>query len=136
MGQNLGPKLLRFLRVLFIVLGYAHVSANNQNLDSERGKEKEAGAGRVFADTITGAVRHRPELDHLWTMSGAGLVSSSMESPTNGWAIWLVSWGRLGRSVLELLPRAGALRQLRARQDLDTNKRRPPRSWGTAVECA
>ena len=42
-----------------------HVSTSDQNLDGQRDALKEAGAGRLFADTITGTARHRPELDRL-----------------------------------------------------------------------
>ncbi len=79
-----------------MILGYARVSTSEQNLDGQQDALKEAGAGRLFADTITGAVRHRPELDHLLDHVGRGLGPSPMASPTIGWATWLVSWGRWG----------------------------------------
>ena len=40
-----------------MILGYARVSTGEQNLDGQRDALKEAGAGRLYADTITGTAR-------------------------------------------------------------------------------
>ena len=53
-----------------MILGYARVSTADQNLDSQGDALKEAGAGRFFADTITGAnpgpCRVKAGSLHLW----------------------------------------------------------------------
>ena len=48
-----------------MILGYARVSTRDQNLDGQRDALAAAGAERIFADTITGTARTRPELDRL-----------------------------------------------------------------------
>lgn len=50
-----------------MILGYARVSTRDQNLDGQRDTLAAAGAERIFADTITGTARARPELDRLLT---------------------------------------------------------------------
>lgn len=50
-----------------MILGYARVSTRDQNLDGQRDTLAAAGAERIFADTITGTARVRPELDRLLT---------------------------------------------------------------------
>jgi DNA invertase Pin-like site-specific DNA recombinase len=46
-------------------LGYARVSTKEQTLDGQHDVLKAAGAVRIFADTITGTARSRPELDRM-----------------------------------------------------------------------
>ena len=41
------------------------MSTSDQSLVGQRDALERAGAGRLFADTITGTARHRPELDRL-----------------------------------------------------------------------
>ena len=48
-----------------MIIGYARVSTDDQNLDSQLDTLKAAGAERIFADKITGTARNRPELDLL-----------------------------------------------------------------------
>ena len=48
-----------------MILGYARVSTSDQILDGQRDALTRAGAGRLYADTITGTARRRPELDRL-----------------------------------------------------------------------
>ena len=43
-----------------MIIGYARVSTTNQNLDAQLNALKEAGAGRVFSETISGATAKRP----------------------------------------------------------------------------
>lgn len=50
-----------------MILGYAPVSTKDQLLDGQRDALAATGAERIFADTITGTARTRPELDRLLT---------------------------------------------------------------------
>ncbi len=60
-----------------MIFGYAPVSTKDQNLDGQHDALKAAGAVRIFADTITGTGRSRPELDRLLRRSVPGMWSSS-----------------------------------------------------------
>ena len=57
-----------------MILGYARVSTREQNLDGQRDALTAAGAERIFADTITGTARTRPELDRLMSELRSGDV--------------------------------------------------------------
>lgn len=46
-----------------MILGYARVSTTDQELDGQRDTLSAAGAERIFADTVTGTTRSRPELN-------------------------------------------------------------------------
>jgi DNA invertase Pin-like site-specific DNA recombinase len=52
-----------------MLLGYARVSTDDQNLDLQRTALTEAGCGRIYEEKLSGASRNRPELarllDHL-----------------------------------------------------------------------
>lgn len=48
-----------------MIIGYARVSTAEQNLDTQIDALKEAGAERIFAETISGAKAQRPELQRL-----------------------------------------------------------------------
>ncbi|WP_226783255.1 recombinase family protein [Oceaniglobus trochenteri] len=74
-----------------MILGYARVSTRDQNLDGQRDILASAGAERVFADTITGTARNRPELDRLLTELRAGDV------------VVVTKYDRLARSLKDLL---------------------------------
>ena len=76
-----------------MILGYARVSTSDQNLDGQRDALKEAGAGRLFADTITGTARHRPELDQHLHRVRYGRGHLTRGKPTMRWASWFVSQG-------------------------------------------
>jgi DNA invertase Pin-like site-specific DNA recombinase len=55
-------------------LGYARVSTGEQSLNVQQDARAKAGAGRLYADTITGTARHRPELEQLLDQLRAGDV--------------------------------------------------------------
>jgi DNA invertase Pin-like site-specific DNA recombinase len=46
-------------------LGYARVSTEDQNLELQRPRLNDAGCGKLFEEKISGAKRHRPELERL-----------------------------------------------------------------------
>jgi DNA invertase Pin-like site-specific DNA recombinase len=65
-----GNRFGRYLRrVAAILIGYARVSTNDQNLDLQRAALTEAGCGRIYEEKLSSANRNRPELvrliDHL-----------------------------------------------------------------------
>lgn len=74
-----------------MIIGYARVSTDDQNLDGQLDGLKAAGAERVFADKISGTVRNRPELDRLLDQVRAGDV------------IIVTKYGRLASSLRDLL---------------------------------
>ena len=74
-----------------MILGYARVSTADQSLDGQRDALRAAGAGRLFADTVTGIARHRPELDRLLDQLRAGDV------------VVVTKYDRLARSLKDLL---------------------------------
>ena len=74
-----------------MILGYARVSTKDQNLDGQRDALTAAGAERIFADTITGTARVRPELDRLLSELRAGDV------------VVVTKYDRLARSLKDLL---------------------------------
>lgn len=55
-----------------MILGYARVSTKDQNFDGQLDALTAAGAERIFADTISGTARARPELDRLMTELRSG----------------------------------------------------------------
>ncbi len=74
-----------------MILGYARVSTEDQNLDAQIAALKEAGAERIFADKISGAKRSRPELDRLLDQLRLGDV------------VLVTKYDRLARSLVDLL---------------------------------
>ena len=74
-----------------MILGYARVSTADQQLDSQRDALSTAGVERIFADTITGTARTRPELDQLMRQLRPGDV------------VVVTKYDRLARSLKDLL---------------------------------
>ena len=74
-----------------MIIGYARVSTEDQNLDGQLDALKAAGAERIFADKITGTARSRPELDRL------------LDQLRQGDVITVTKYDRLARSLRHLL---------------------------------
>lgn len=73
------------------ILGYVRVATRDQNLDGQRDTLAATGAERIFADTITGTARIRPELDRLLLALRSGDV------------VVVSKYDRLARSLKDLL---------------------------------
>jgi DNA invertase Pin-like site-specific DNA recombinase len=96
-----------------VILGYARVSTDDQNLDAQLDALKAAGAGRVFADKISGSLRKRPELDRL------------LDQLRDGDVVVVTKYDRLARSLRDLLEIVEAIRSKGAgfrslAEDIDT----------------
>ncbi|MGX0978427.1 DNA invertase Pin-like site-specific DNA recombinase [Roseovarius sp. MBR-51] len=74
-----------------MIIGYARVSTDDQNLDSQTDALAAAGADKVFADKISGSKRARPELDRM------------LEQLRNGDVVTVTKYDRLARSLKDLL---------------------------------
>lgn len=74
-----------------MILGYARVSTKDQNIDGQQDALTSVGAERIFADTITGTARSRPELDRL------------LSELRNGDVVVVTKYDRLARSLKDLL---------------------------------
>ena len=74
-----------------MIIGYARVSTEDQNLDGQLDALKAAGAERIFADKITGTARSRPDLDRL------------LDQLRQGDVITVTKYDRLARSLRDLL---------------------------------
>jgi DNA invertase Pin-like site-specific DNA recombinase len=74
-----------------MIIGYARVSTNDQNLDAQIDALTAVGAGRVFADKVSGAQRVRPELDRM------------LDQLRGGDVVTVTKYDRLARSLKDLL---------------------------------
>lgn len=74
-----------------MIIGYARVSTNDQNLDAQTDALKATGAGRLFADKISGSKRDRPELDRM------------LDQLRDGDVVIVTKYDRLARSLKDLL---------------------------------
>lgn len=74
-----------------MIIGYARVSTEDQNLDAQLDALQDARAERVFADKITGSARIRPELDKL------------IGQLRDGDVVVVTKYDRLARSLRDLL---------------------------------
>ena len=84
-----------------MLIGYARVSTDDQNLDLQIDALQAAGCGRVFQDTASGARSNRKGLGEALQACAAGDVLT----------VWKLD--RLGRSLLDLV---GLVETLKARQ--------------------
>jgi DNA invertase Pin-like site-specific DNA recombinase len=74
-----------------MILGYARISTDDQKLDAQLDMLNGAGAGRIFADRISGSKRQRPELDRM------------LEQLREGDVVMVTKYDRLARSLRDLL---------------------------------
>ena len=81
------------------LIGYARVSTAGQDLALQRDALGRAGCDRIYDDTGSGSVRHRPELDACLDYLRAG----------DTLVVWRLD--RLGRSVRHLIETIGDLEQ-------------------------
>ena len=96
-----------------MIIGYARVSTDDQNLDAQLDALKGAGAARIFSDRISGALRKRPELDRL------------LDQVRDGDVIVVTKYDRLARSLRDLLDIVEAIKERGAgfrslAEDIDT----------------
>lgn len=96
-----------------MIIGYARVSTDDQNLDAQTDALTAAGAERIFADKISGSMRKRPELDKLLDQLRPGDV------------IVVTKYDRLARSLRDLLDIVEAIKDQGAgfrslAEDIDT----------------
>lgn len=74
-----------------MIIGYARVSTEDQNLSGQLDALKAAGAEKIFADKISGTASCRPELDRL------------LDQLRHGDVITVTKYDRLARSLRDLL---------------------------------
>lgn len=96
-----------------MILGYARVSTEDQNLDAQLDALKASGAQRIFSDKISGSLRKRPELDRL------------LDQLREGDVIVVTKYDRLARSLRDLLDIVEAIKSRGAgfrslAEDIDT----------------
>ena len=74
-----------------MIIGYARVSTNDQNLNAQHDALAEVGAERVFSETVSGAKANRPELDKM------------LDQLRDGDVVVVTKYDRLARSLRDLL---------------------------------
>ena len=74
-----------------MIIGYARVSTNEQNLDAQLDALKAAGAEQIFQEKMTGKSRKRPELENL------------LDQLRREDAIGVTKYDRLARSLRDLI---------------------------------
>lgn len=79
------------MKVFGMILGYARVSTEDQQIDSQLDRLKTAGAERIWTDRISGAQRNRPGLDQL------------LDQIRSGDVVMVTRYDRLSRSLHDLL---------------------------------
>ena len=94
-------------------LGYARVSTPDQRLDAQTDRLKAAGCARVFAETVGGSAKLRPQLERLLDQLRAGDV------------VTVTKYDRLARSLHDLLAIVGRIEAQAAgfrslAEDIDT----------------
>ncbi|SFH39386.1 recombinase family protein [Sulfitobacter dubius] len=74
-----------------MIIGYARVSTEDQHLDTQISALEGVGAGRIFAEKISGTKRARPELEHM------------IDQLRDGDVVVVTKYDRLSRSLQDLL---------------------------------
>jgi len=96
-----------------MIFGYARISTSDQSLDGQTDALTAAGAERIFADTISGAKRERPELAQL------------LDQLRDDDVVTVTKYDRLARSLHDLLDIVKAIEERGAgfrslAEDIDT----------------
>lgn len=96
-----------------MIIGYARVSTDDQNLDAQTDALEAAGTGKLFADRISGSKRERPELDRM------------LDQLRDGDVVIVTKYDRLARSLKDLLEIVEVIRERGAgfrslAEDIDT----------------
>ena len=96
-----------------MIIGYARVSTDDQNLDAQIDALTAAGTGKIFADKISGTKRARPELVRM------------IDQLRDGDVVIVTKYDRLARSLKDLLEIVEAIRKRGAgfrslAEDIDT----------------
>jgi len=96
-----------------MIIGYARVSTDDQNLDAQTDALEAAGAERIFSDKVSGAKRDRPELDAM------------LDQLRSGDVVVVAKYDRLARSLRDLLDLVEAIKDRGAgfrslAEDIDT----------------
>ena len=81
-----------------MIIGYARVSTDYQNLDAQTDALIEAGAERIFSETVSGAKAKRPELERM------------IDQLRNGDVVIVTKYDRLARSLRDLLDIVDAIK--------------------------
>jgi DNA invertase Pin-like site-specific DNA recombinase len=85
-----------------MLLGYARVSTEDQNLDLQRTALREADCGRIYEEKLSGASRNRPELARL------------LDHLRRGDVVVVTRLDRLARSTRDLLDIAELIKEAEA----------------------
>ncbi|MDN3562856.1 recombinase family protein [Paeniroseomonas aquatica] len=101
-----------------MLLGYARVSTNDQDLALQRRALREAGCRRVYAEKVSGARRDRPELERL------------LDQVREEDVVVVTRLDRLARSTRDLLNIAERLR------DVDAGLRSLAEPWADTTSPA
>ncbi len=96
-----------------MILGYARVSTEEQNLDGQLDALTSAGAEKIFSEHVSGAGKQRPEFQRL------------MDHLREGDVVTVTKYDRLSRSLQELLEIVETIRSKGAgfrslAEDIDT----------------
>jgi len=96
-----------------MIIGYARVSTDSQNLTAQTDALKAAGAERIFSDKISGTKRDRPQLGVM------------LEQLRPGDVVVVAKYDRLARSLRDLLDLVEAIKDRGAgfrslAEDIDT----------------
>ncbi|MCF6446201.1 recombinase family protein [Nereida sp. MMG024] len=96
-----------------MIIGYARVSTDDQSLDAQIDALTAAGAGKLFADKISGSKRERPELDRM------------LDQLRDRDVVTVTKYDRLARSLKDLLEIVEMIREHGAgfrslAEDIDT----------------
>jgi len=81
-----------------MIIGYARVSRDDQNLDAQTDALEAAGAERIFAEKISGTKRDRPELGKM------------LDQLRSGDVVVVAKYDRLARSLRDLLDLVEAIK--------------------------